>query len=96
MESLANTKRSLQEARSLVERGRTLVDSTLNGLEKVNKEIKVGVDISKFLNKKDSDDAIKIKGACFQDSLENAERSLVKFAVESDVDGKKDRSTVWL
>eukprot|EP00111_Clytia_hemisphaerica_P008017 TCONS_00023302-protein len=89
MESLANTKRSLQEARSLVERGRTLVDSTLNGLEKVNKEIKVGVDISKFLNKKDSDNAIKIDGACFQDSLENAERSLVKFMVESDVDGKR-------
>lgn len=89
MESLANTKRSLQEARSLVDRGRTLVDSTLNGLEKVNKEIKVGVDISKFLNKKDSDEAVAVSGACFEDSLENAERSLVKFDVDTDVDGKR-------
>ena len=88
MESLANTKRSLQEARSLVDRGRALVDSTLNGLEKVNKEIKVGVDISKFLNKKNSENDIKINEACFHDSLENAERSLVKFTVDANVDGK--------
>jgi len=89
MESLANTKRSLQEARSLVDRGRTLVDSTLNGLEKVNKEIKVGVDISKFLNKNNSDNNVQVTEACFQDSLENAERSLVKFNVDTNIDGQK-------
>ena len=94
MESLANTKRSLQEARSLVDRGRTLVDSTLNGLEKVNKEIKVGVDISKFLNKKESDNAITVSGACFEDTLENAERSLVKFDVDTNVEGKRRTFTV--
>lgn len=88
MESLANTKRSLQEARSLVDRGRSLVDSTLNGLEKVNSEIKVGVDISRFLNDKNAEQSIKIKDACFRDSLENAERSLVKFSVDANIGNK--------
>lgn len=85
MEALSNTKRSLQDARSLVERGRSLVDSTLNGLEKVNSEIKVGVDISKFLNDKNAENSVKINNVCFKDSLENVERSLVNFFVDADV-----------
>lgn len=89
MESLSNTKRSLQEARSLVDRGRSLVDSTLNGLEKVNNEIKVGVDISKFLNDKNSENSVHINNVCFRDSLENVERSLVKFFVDANVDNQK-------
>ena len=94
MESLASTKRSLQEARSLVERGRTLVDSTLNGLEKVNNQIKVGVDISKFLNGKNVEKGLNISNVCFRDSLENAERALVKFLISADVNHQKRDITV--
>lgn len=94
MSSLADTKRSLQDARALVERARKLVDSTLDGLERVNKEIKVGVDISKFLNEGKPDEAIVIRQACFKDSLNNAERSLVKFDVDLNLTNETKKFTV--
>ena len=105
MSSLADTKRSLQDARLLVNRARNLVDSTLNGLEKVNKEIRVGVDISKFLNDAQVEKSIDVTGICFKDSLDNAERSLIKllvngtfhgeprvFAVKAALDGNLDQN----
>ncbi|XP_002169063.3 uncharacterized protein LOC100203318 [Hydra vulgaris] len=88
MSSLADTKRSLQDARLLVNRARNLVDSTLNGLEKVNKEIRVGVDISKFLNDAQVEKSIDVTGICFKDSLDNAERSLIKLLVNGTFHGE--------
>ena len=85
MLSLTDTKRSLQDTRTLVDRGRTLVDSTLDGLEKVNQEIKVGIDISKFLNDGKPEDKIQVLKVCFQDTLDNAERSQVSFTIQLEI-----------
>lgn len=89
MLSLTETKRSLQDTRNLVNRARTLVDSTLDDLEKVNQEIKVGIDISKFLNDGQPEDKTEILKICFEDTLDNAERSLVNFVVKLAMENKE-------
>ena len=94
MGSLADSKRSYQDAKDLVVRARNLVDSTLEGLEQVNNEIKVGIDISKFLSKRDSIGAISVSKVCFSDTLENAAKSNVKFTVDLSANGKSQSINV--
>ena len=73
-------------------RARNLVNSTASGLNKIKNTIQVGSDIANFMTAKDNN--IGINNVCFQDSLDNAERSLVNFEATTNINGVEKKMVI--
>ena len=74
-------------------RARNLVNSTASGLNKIKNTIQVGSDIANFMTSKENN--IGINNVCFQDSLDNAERSLGESLFISNTKLKNDKNLAF-